>query len=206
MPPHQPAASRPGQIAGEADRCSGADRGEYRLKCFPTLWVGGCEPGEPLDERLLRTCPRSADVQCAPRGSRAARGRRPAGSPRHRGRALPARAGADRRRILTTTSVPSVSVAACAWPIEALASGSASKLPKTSSGRCPNSSMITASTASGATGGAPSWSFANSRWYSGGSTSGLVDKTCPSLMKVAPSSSSANRRCSGRVYGRSRCS
>jgi hypothetical protein len=88
-------------------------------------------------------------------------------------------------------------IAASAWPIEAEASGVSSKLANAVSSGCPISATTVSRTMLGTTGGAASWSRASSAWYFGGSRSLRVERICPSLMTVVPSSSSAIRRCAG---------
>ena len=66
------------------------------------------------------------------------------------------------RRTLTTTAVPSCRVARWACPMEALASGSVSKLAKISSGLEPSSSSTKARMVAAGTGAAASCSLASS--------------------------------------------
>ena len=102
------------------------------------------------------------------------------------------------RSTLTTTSVPSFSVAACTCAIEAAASGCVSKVAKDSVTGLPSDFSMMVRAVALSNGGTRSWSFASSMAISGGSRSRRVESACPSLMKMGPSSSSASRRRSAR--------
>ena len=71
--------------------------------------------------------------------------------------------------------------------------GTGSRDSNTSSHGTPSSSSITVTTSSWVSGGTLSWSFASSSTNAEGIRSGRVDRICPSLAKVGPSSSSALR-------------
>src|SRR5918998_4434362 len=94
---------------------------------------------------------------------------------------------------LTTTSVPSASVARCAWATEAEASGARPNVANAASGGRPRSSSTTARICSGGSAGTFAWSSRSSAATSGPTRSIRVDRTWPSLMKVGPSSVSASR-------------
>mmetsp|Transcript_7342 Transcript_7342/g.24090 ORF Transcript_7342/g.24090 Transcript_7342/m.24090 type:complete len:208 (-) Transcript_7342:454-1077(-) len=98
------------------------------------------------------------------------------------------------RCTLTTTSVPSFSVARWTWARDAAARGVASKDAKTSSSLLMPSSSLTIATARAVEKqGTSFWSVASSAMTSGGSTSTRVDRSWPNLMNVGPRSSKASR-------------
>ena len=103
------------------------------------------------------------------------------------------------RSTLTTTSRPSLSVAACTWAMEAAASGATSKPAKSSATGWPSEASMRAFASAPSKGGTRSWSFASSSAMSGGSRSRRVETTWPNFTKIGPSSSSARRRRSPRV-------
>ena len=98
------------------------------------------------------------------------------------------------RSTLTATSRPSCSVAKCTCAIEALATGSASKLANTASIGRPNARSIElASPARPGTAARGPAASRSSSAMSGGSRSRRVDSTWPNLTKIGPSVSSARR-------------
>jgi hypothetical protein len=99
------------------------------------------------------------------------------------------------RRIFTTTSVPSCSLARCTWAIAAAANGSASKWANTISGSPPRSSSSWGRSVSSGTAGTWLCSFSNSAIHSGPNKSARPARICPSLTKVGPRSSIAGRTC-----------
>ena len=98
------------------------------------------------------------------------------------------------RCTLTTTREPSASVARCTSAMVPAASGFGSIDSKTSSHGTPSSSSMTWTTCCSVSGGTLSCSVASSSMNSGGTRSGRVERICPSLQNVGPSSSSAARR------------
>src|SRR4051812_5683293 len=97
-------------------------------------------------------------------------------------------------RTLTATSRPSVSTPRWTCAIEALATGSRSKLANSSVIGRPSEASISARASSAANGGTRSCSFASSSAMSSGTRSRRVDSTCPNFTKIGPSVSSASRR------------
>jgi hypothetical protein len=97
------------------------------------------------------------------------------------------------RSTLTATSRPLRSTAKCTCAIDALATGSVSKLVNKVSMLAPSarSTITTASTPGN--GGTRSCSLASSSATSSGSTSRRVDSTWPNLTKIGPSRSNALR-------------
>src|ERR1700722_5556243 len=91
-------------------------------------------------------------------------------------------------RTFTTTSVPSTSVAKCACPMDAQASGSAWKLATASDVPVCSSEATISWTTSVGIAGAASCSLASAVRYSGASRSALVERSWPSLMNVGPAS------------------
>src|SRR5262245_169525 len=102
------------------------------------------------------------------------------------------------RRILSTTGVPSCSFARWTCAIDAEPNGRGSSSRNTSKGERPSARSSSGRSASNGTGGTSLCSFSNSAIQLGGKRSTRVAITCPSLMNVGPSSSSAMRtRCAG---------
>ena len=97
------------------------------------------------------------------------------------------------RRTLTATSRPSRSTAKCTCAIEALATGTGSKLANTASIGSPNARSTIARATGAGNGGTRSCSLASSSAMSGGSRSRRVDSTWPNLTKIGPSRSSPSR-------------
>ncbi len=97
------------------------------------------------------------------------------------------------RNILTTTSSPPLSVAACTCAIEAAASGVSSKNAKISASGRPNVDSIVATAILPSNGGTWSCSSASSSAMSTGSKSRRVDNAWPNFTNMGPSSSSASR-------------
>src|SRR4051812_23669426 len=94
-------------------------------------------------------------------------------------------------RTLITTSRWSKSRAAWTWPMEALPSGFRSNEAKSWSGGAPKSSRITSAMTSAGTGTTSSCNLASSFRYAFGNKSPRVERACPSLMNIVPSSSQA---------------
>ena len=99
------------------------------------------------------------------------------------------------RRTFTTQSRPPWPVAAYTWAIDALASGSQSKVVNASSGVIPSSSSSWARMSSSGSGRTWDWSLASSSHSSDGSRSERVDATWPSFTNSPPASSSVARSC-----------
>ncbi len=108
------------------------------------------------------------------------------------------------RSTFTATSRPDFRVAKCTCAIDALATGSASKLAKTSSMRRPKAFSTSARASRAGNGGTRSCSLASSSAMSSGSRSRRVDSTWPNLTKIGPSRSSARRRRTPRGSSRRR--
>ena len=103
------------------------------------------------------------------------------------------------RNTFTTTSrggLPSTGgrVAACTCAIEAEASGVVSKLAKASATGRPSACSTIARAASPSKGATRSCSSDSSTATSGGIRSRRVDRICPNLTKIGPSSCSAKRK------------
>ena len=90
------------------------------------------------------------------------------------------------RCTLITTAVPSFRVARCTWAIDAAAKGVSSKLPSTSSGSRPHWLRSMVRMFFSGAGAAVSHNEVRAVITAPGSTSGRVDSTWPSLMKVTP--------------------
>ncbi len=98
------------------------------------------------------------------------------------------------RSTFTATSRPSFSVARCTWAIEALATGTRSRLANISLSGRPRLRSISAKAASESNGGTRSCRRASSSAISSGNRSRRVESTWPNLTKIGPRRSSASRR------------
>lgn len=98
------------------------------------------------------------------------------------------------RCTLMTTSSPSSVTARCTCAMDAAASGSGSTCANSSSTSLPSASRICAWTSASGMASTWSWSVASSSTNSAGSRSARVESTCPSLMKVGPSSDKKRRK------------
>ena len=108
------------------------------------------------------------------------------------------------RSTFTATSRPSISVAKWTCAIEALATGSASKVAKSSSMRRPKARSISSRDSSAGNGGTLSCSLDSSSIMSGGTRSRRVDSSWPNLTKIGPSRSSASRSRTPRGWSQAR--
>ena len=100
---------------------------------------------------------------------------------------------ASGRWILMTTFSPVARDARWTCAIVPAASGWGSTVSNTSSHGTPSSCSITDTTCASVSGGTSSWRVASSSMNSVGRRSGRVERICPSLQNVGPSSSSAVR-------------
>ena len=104
------------------------------------------------------------------------------------------------RTTLTTTASPSCVMAVCTWAMEAEASGVRSNCLNKCSVLSPRDCSIMRLASAGSKAGQLSCSLASSSPISSGNKSRLVESVCPNLIKIGPSSSSAKRMRSPRVY------